>query len=57
VTVSVLLTPILIAYPNAWIYQITEDGLHRIAHEQTDHYAVTKCFLNDSKRQLEALLR
>ena len=50
-------SPILIAYPNAWIYQIIEDGLRRVAYEQTEHYAVTKRFLNDSKRQLEILLR
>lgn len=50
-------SPILIAYPNAWIYQITGDGLRRVAYEETEHYAVTKRFLNDSKRQLEVLLR
>jgi predicted ATPase len=49
-------SPILMAYPDAWIYQITEDGLRRVAYEETEHYAVAKRFLNDTKRQLEILL-
>jgi len=50
-------SPILMAYPNACIYEITTDGLRRASYEQTEHYAVTKRFLNDWKRQLEILLR
>lgn len=50
-------SPILMAYPNAWIYEITADGLRRVSYEQTEHYIVAKRFLNDSKRQLEILLR
>jgi predicted ATPase len=50
-------SPILMAYPNAWIYEITANGPRRVAYEQTEHYAVAKRFLNDSKRQLEILLR
>lgn len=50
-------SPILMAYPNAWIYEITGTELRRVSYEQTEHYAVTKRFLNDSKKQLEMLLR
>ena len=50
-------SPILMAYPNAWIYEIRSNGPHRVPYEQTEHYAVAKRFLNDSKRQLEILLR
>jgi len=50
-------SPILMAYPNACIYEITTDGLRRVPYEQTEHYAVAKRFLNDWKRQLEILLR
>ena len=49
-------SPILMAYPDAWIYQIRENGLRRVAYEETEHYAVAKRFLNDTKRQLEVLL-
>jgi predicted ATPase len=49
-------SPILMAYPDAWIYQITEEGLRRVAYRETEHYAVAKRFLNDTKTQLEILL-
>jgi predicted ATPase len=44
------------AYPNAWIYQITAAGLERVSLEDTEHYVVAKRFLNDPHRQLERLL-
>jgi predicted ATPase len=50
-------SPILMAYPNAWIYQITARGLERVALEDTEHFAVAKRFLNDPKTQLDILLR
>jgi predicted ATPase len=49
-------SPMLMAYPNAWIYQISEHGMHRIALEDTEHYIVAKRFLNDPHRQLARLL-
>jgi len=49
-------SPILMAYPNAWIYQITTNGLERMDYENTEHYVVLKRFLNDPKRQLDLLL-
>jgi predicted ATPase len=50
-------SPILMAYPNAWIYQITAQGLERVALEDTEHYVVARRFLNDPKRQLDLLLK
>ncbi len=50
-------SPILMAYPNAWIYQITAQGLERVALEDTEHFIVAKRFLNDPRAQLEILLR
>ncbi|AWV05746.1 AAA family ATPase [Marilutibacter maris] len=49
-------SPILMAYPDACIYQIGDDGLDRIDYEQTEHYQVTKAFLANPKRQLDLLL-
>jgi predicted ATPase len=49
-------SPILMAYPNAWIYQIAADGLRRVALEDTEHYAVARRFLNDPHQQLARLL-
>lgn len=49
-------SPILMAYPNAWIFQISEHGLQRVRLEDTEHYAVAKRFLNDPRGQLDRLL-
>jgi predicted ATPase len=49
-------SPILMAYPDAWLYQITTEGLARIEYRQTEHYIVAKRFLNDPKAQLDRLL-
>ncbi|MBM0108849.1 AAA family ATPase [Steroidobacter sp. S1-65] len=49
-------SPILMAYPNAWLYQISTSGLSRIEYRETEHYIVAKRFLNDPAGQLEKLL-
>ena len=49
-------SPILMAYPNAWIYQIGPKGLTRVCREETEHYAVAKRFLNDPHEQIRRLL-
>jgi predicted ATPase len=49
-------SPILMAYPDAWIYQIGEKGIDRIAYEDTEHFQVTRSFLNGRERMLEQLL-
>jgi len=49
-------SPMLMAYPNAWIYQISEHGLQRVRLEDTEHYIVARRFLNDPHQQLARLL-
>ena len=50
-------SPILMAYPNSWIYQIAPTGgLERVSLEDTEHYIVAKRFLNDPKQQLARIL-
>jgi predicted ATPase len=49
-------SPILMAYPDAWIYQIGAKGLERVAYEDTEHYQVTREFLNRPERMLDVLL-
>jgi len=46
-------SPILMAMPEATIYEITEEGMKKTALEATDHYTITKNFLNNP----EAFLR
>jgi predicted ATPase len=50
-------SPILLAYPQARIYQCSESGLAEIRYTDTEHYRVTKDFLNGHERMLELLLR
>jgi predicted ATPase len=41
-------SPILMAYPNATIYQLSvEHGIQTVAYEDTDHFKITRDFLND----------
>ncbi|MEB1303859.1 hypothetical protein VDP63_22280, partial [Xanthomonas campestris pv. campestris] len=49
-------SPILMAYPDACIYQIGDNGLEKVGYEDTEHYMVTKYFLNNYKRQIDHLL-
>lgn len=49
-------SPIILGYPDAWIYQASEHGLDRIAYEDTEHYSVTRNFLNRRESFLKILL-
>lgn len=49
-------SPIILGYPDAWIYQTTPKGLERIDYEDTDHFQVTRNFLNHRPVFLDTLL-
>jgi predicted ATPase len=49
-------SPILMAYPDAWIYQFTAEGIARVAYEDTEHFKVTRAFLANPERMLRTLL-
>lgn len=49
-------SPMLMAYPNAWIYQVGDSGIQRVEYIHTEHFIVMKRFLENPARQLEALL-
>jgi predicted ATPase len=48
-------SPILMAYPDAWIYQFSNDGVSRIAYEDTEHYQITRSFVSNPERMLRKL--
>ena len=50
-------SPILLGYPNAWIYRASPAGLDRVEYEDTEHYQVTKSFLTRREMMLDVLLR
>jgi predicted ATPase len=49
-------SPIIMSYPDAWIYAIGPKGLDRIAYEDTEHFQVTRDFLNRPTMMLDILL-
>jgi len=49
-------SPILMAYPGALIYQLGVNGIKRVAYEDTEHFQITRDFLNDRDRYFRHLL-
>lgn len=49
-------SPMLMAYPGAWIYQISDQGMERVKLEDTEHYMVARRFINDPHQQIARLL-
>ena len=49
-------SPIILGYPDAWIYQASPQGLERIDYEDTEHYQITRGFLNRREIYLDVLL-
>lgn len=43
-------SPIILAYPDATIYQCTDEGIRKVAWEETEHYRITRDFLADPHR-------
>jgi predicted ATPase len=50
-------SPIIMAYPNAKIIQLTEEGMQETSLEETGHYKIMKQFFEDRDRLLHHLLR
>ncbi len=49
-------SPILLSYPRSTIYQIDGSGVEKVAYTDTDHYEVTRNFLNRHEMMLSELL-
>ena len=43
------------AYPGARIYQLSEDGIEPVQYQETEHYQLTRRFLEDPERMLRYL--
>lgn len=48
-------SPILMAYPDAWIYSCSQTGLSRVEYKETEHYQITHDFLANPERMLQLL--
>lgn len=49
-------SPILLAYPNAFIYQFDNTGVKQISYEETEAFTITKSFLNNHQSMMELLI-
>ncbi len=49
-------SPILLAFPQALIYSFDNQCIKPIAYEETDHYQITRNFLNHPERMLRILM-
>ena len=48
-------SPVIMAYPGARIYQLETDGIGSVRWEETEHYRLTKDFLNNPQRMFRHL--
>ncbi|OIK12813.1 AAA family ATPase [Bacillus sp. MUM 116] len=49
-------SPIIMAYPNAKIFEFTEEGIYECPLEETNHYKLMKQFFENKDRMLHHLL-
>ena len=50
-------SPILMAFPGAQILELSEQGIREVGYRQTEHYQLTRRFLEDPERMLHYLLK
>lgn len=50
-------SPLIMAYPEAWIYQFTPAGIRRVEYEETEHYRITHAFMRNPQAMMRELLR
>jgi predicted ATPase len=48
-------SPILLAYPDADIFLLDENGISKVRYEETEHYQITKGFLDNPGKYFEML--
>ena len=49
-------SPILMALPGAEIFRLDREGVRAVAYRETEHYQITRRFLENPERMLRCLL-
>ena len=49
-------SPVLMTFPNAEILEITEDGINSVDYKETEHFLITKRFMDAPEKMIESLL-
>jgi len=50
-------SPILMAYPDAEVYHLSEDGIRSVDYRETEHYQLTRRFLENTETMLNYLFK
>lgn len=50
-------SPILMAFPSAEIMEFSSDGIRKVSYKETEHYQITKRFLDNPEQMLHYLLK
>ena len=48
-------SPILMAYPGAEVLYLTEKGIRSVSYQDTEHYRITRHFLNNPEQMCKHL--
>lgn len=49
-------SPILMTFPGAEVLEITEDGIESVDYKKTEHFIITKRFMDAPEKMIESLL-
>ena len=49
-------SPIIMAYPNSWIYVLADSGPMRVPYEETEHFKVSRAFLSNPGKMIDLLV-
>ena len=49
-------SPLIMAYPEAWIYVLDAEAIRQVPYLETEHYLVWRGFLSNPQRTLSGLL-
>jgi len=49
-------SPIIMAYPNARIYEFSAEGIKEVKYDETEHYQITRSFLENPEVSLKLLM-
>jgi predicted ATPase len=50
-------SPLMMAYPDAWIYACTPEGLSRVDYKDTEHFRVTRDFMANPDAAITAITK
>lgn len=49
-------SPVLMTFPGAEVLEITDEGIQSVDYKETEHFIVTKRFMDAPEKMIEGLL-